>query len=119
MKQHARTVVMLTLASAALSGCGPHLAKLGVCSTGPFRYANAKGVSLPSLSVPTPEDLSSPTSSPPGAGAGPNTAPPPPVPAPGAAVPPPPPADSKAPVASPPKRGAMVVPRDASPFGSC
>lgn len=117
MKRQARTVVMLTLASVALSGCGPHLAKLGVCSSGPYRYANTKGVSLPSLSVPTPEDLNSPPPSPPDAGTGPNPAPPPPTPSQSAA--PPPPADGKAPVATPPKRGAMLVPRGAAAFGSC
>ncbi len=123
MKHVARTLVVLALASAGLSGCGPHLAKLGVCSSGPYRYANPKGVSLPSLSVPTPEDLNSPPSAP--ADAGPNapSAPLPPASAPATA---PdgtqlttPPADNKAPIATPPKRGAMVVPRGATVFGSC
>jgi hypothetical protein len=124
MKQSARLVAVLALASAGLSGCGQHLAKLGVCSSGPYRYANPKGVSLPSLSVPTPEDLNSPPSAP--ADAGPNAPslspsqpPAAPATAPDGTQLTTPPADNKAPIATPPKRGAMVLPRGATVFGSC
>ncbi len=52
-----RVLVALVLTGAGLSGCSPHVQQLRVCSTGPYRYANPNGTSLPALAVPAPYDL--------------------------------------------------------------
>jgi len=115
MRRLPKSILLLPLACLVLSGCGPHLKKLGVCSSGKYRYANPQGVSLPSLDVPTLDEVSGrapPLAAPQGD---------PPTPVWDRGSPPPAPApDASAPVASPPKPGAMLLPPPGSAvFGSC
>lgn len=131
MTRITKSLVFAALACSALSGCGPHLRKLGVCSGGKYRYANPQGVSLPSLDVPNVDEVNG-TAPPPPPPAAPSSGEPPvsvwdkgsgqpqPAPAPAPSATPAPSFDPAAPVASPSKPGAMLLPaRGSTSFGSC
>lgn len=117
MRKFPLTVLALVVGSVGLSGCGPSLPKLNNCTTGKYRYANPNGVSLPSLEVPTPEEIGG-SPPPPGAALPPPGNPPAAID--GAGAQPAPTGKGKAaPVATPPKRGAMILPTSGTLYRSC
>ncbi|MDE2562813.1 MAG: hypothetical protein KGL48_11265 [Sphingomonadales bacterium] len=85
--------LVLGLAASTLGGCSAHLDKLSVCSSGKYRYANPNGTSLPSLAVPSVEDLAAPAK---GADA-----------------------HARPPVDAPPRVGAMMLRRPGKTYASC
>jgi hypothetical protein len=109
MRRQTATVLALAVASMGLSGCAPQLNKLRTCTSGSYRYANPNGMTLPSLTVPSPDDLNGAAAA---SASMPNA---PPTPAPRAKSR----RAKRAPVVAPPKRGAMLLPSPGTSFRSC